>query len=117
MRSFTIFAFVLAASPAVAQEWNIRPWDGEMSREEVVDWVVGEEILFMDGGVARYGADGRYAYIYEGGRSFEGAYRIEDDGSICVDFDNGPKRCDLYVLHGERLVMIAETGRRFPVAY
>jgi hypothetical protein len=86
-----------------------------MDRDQVMERVVGTQILFMDGGVARYDLDGRYSYTYQGGRAFEGSYRVEQDGSICVDFDNGPQRCDLYVLHGERLVMIAETGRRFPV--
>ncbi len=87
-----------------------------MDRAQVIDRVVGQDVLFMDGGVATYGADGRYVYTYHSGREFAGAYNVEDDGSICVEFDNGPQRCDLYVLHGERLVMIAETGRRFPTA-
>lgn len=106
---------VSLAGPAMAVDWNIRPWDGEMAREDVMTRVVGNQILFMDGGVASYMPDGRYSYTYQGGRAFEGDYRVEADGSICVEFDNGPRRCDLYVLHGERLVMIAETGRRFPV--
>lgn len=87
-----------------------------MNREAVVERIVGGEVLFMDGGVASYGADGRYAYTYQGGREFVGNYTIEDDGSICVEFDEGQTRCDLYVLHGERLVMLSENGRRFPVA-
>jgi len=108
-------ALTVLAAPAFASDWNIRPWDAEMNRDEVVARVVGNEVLFMDGGVASYGDDGRYSYTYQGGRAFEGAYSVKDDGSICIIFDNGPDRCDLYVLHGERLVMIAETGRRFPV--
>ncbi len=116
MRYLGIIFFLATTQAALAQNWNLRPWDGEMNREEVVEWVVGEDILFMDGGVARYGTDGRYAYVYGGGRTFEGDYDIKDDGSICVEFDDGNARCDRYVLHGERLVMLSENGRRFPVA-
>ena len=114
--SRALFCLCLLAMPASASDWNIRPWDGIMDLEEVQSRLVGQEVLFMDGAVASYGADGRYVYTYDGGRKFEGNYRIEDDGSVCVDFDAGQKRCDYYVLHGDRLVLIAETGRRFPVA-
>jgi len=86
-----------------------------MNRDEVIARIKGGEVLFMDGGVASYGEDGRYAYTYEGGRAFVGNYTIEEDGSICIEFDEGQTRCDLYVLHGERLVMLSENGRRFPV--
>ena len=110
----TLFALMLTALPVTAEEWNIRPRDGRMEADEVRARIVGQEVLFMDGGVARYDADGRYAYTYQGGRAFEGDYSIDDDGVVCVDFDAGQKRCDLYVLHDQRLVMIAETGRRFP---
>jgi len=107
-------ALIFCATPAVAAEWNIRPWDEQMDITDVRARIIGQDVLFMDGGIARYDRDGRYAYTYRSGRAFEGDYRIETDGSICVDFDDGQKRCDLYVLHGDRLVMIAETGRRFP---
>ena len=110
---FFIFPFAL---PATAADWNIRPWDEIMALGEVKSRLIGQDILFMDGAVATYGADGRYVYTYQGGRTFEGDYRIKDDGSVCIDFDAGQKRCDYYVLHGDRLVLIAETGRRFPVA-
>jgi len=116
MSRFPLVLILFLASPSFAQDWNIRPWDGQMTRDQVVKRISGNEVLFMDGGVASYGLDGRYAYTYDGGRAYEGAYNIEEDGSICIDFDSGPDRCDLYVLHGERLVMIAQNGRRFPVA-
>lgn len=111
------FALAIILAPiAQAQSWNLRPWDQQMTREEVVERIVGDEVLFMDGGVASYGSDGRYAYTYEGGRAFVGDYQIEEDGAICVAFDEGQTRCDKYVLHGDRLVMLTENGRRFPVA-
>lgn len=102
------------ATAAAANAWNLRPWDAEMSRDDVHARIVGATVQFMDGGASVYSEDGSYTYTYEGGRVYPGTYRIEEDGSICIAFDNGPERCDLYVLHGDRLVMIAETGRRFP---
>ena len=108
--------FLITATPVLPADWNVRPWDEEMDVQAVTSRVVGQEILFMDGGLASYRDDGRYAYTYQGGRAFEGNYSIADDGSICVVFDSGRTRCDLYVLHGERLVMITEAGQRFPVA-
>lgn len=108
--------FLTFAIPALAAEWNIRPWDGVMTRDDVVARVVGAEIRFPDGSAARYGNDGRYVYTYHGGREFHGAYQVDGDGAICVAFDAGQRRCDLYVLHDTRLVLITEDGRRFPTA-
>lgn len=116
LRGLSGIIFLYWAGPSVSQDWNIRPWDMEMQRDELIDRVVGQDIEFMDGGLASYSRDGSYAYTYKSGRSFSGKYTINEDASVCVTFDNGPKRCDLYVLHDERLVMIAETGRRFPTA-
>lgn len=109
-------ACLLVATPGFSADWNIRPWDEIMELDEVQTRLVGQDVLFMDGSIASYGSDGRYIYTYISGRKFEGDYQIRDDGSVCIDFDEGQKRCDFYVLHGERLVLIAETGRRFPVA-
>lgn len=111
-----ILILCLGGLPAHAQDWNIRPWDAMMDRQEVQDRIRGRAILFMDGGVATYRDDGSYSYTYQGGREFTGAYQIRPDGAVCVDFDAGQTRCDLYVRHDERLVMIAETGRRFPTS-
>ncbi len=113
---FILPCLLMLAPPSLAADWNIRPWDGRMSETDVRERLIGQDVLFMDGATATYGTDGRYEYKYPGGRSFVGDYRIETDGAVCIDFDEGQKRCDLYVLHGDRLVLIAETGRRFPVA-
>jgi len=113
---FKIVALLFAhATPALATNWNIRPWDELMSRSQVVDRIVGSEIAFMDRSVASYENNGRYIYTYNGGRAFTGSYEIEEDGSVCTNFDDGQRRCDLYVLHGPNLMLIAETGRRFQV--
>lgn len=106
---------ILIGAPVAAADWNIRPWDQLMTREEVAERIVGAEVSFMDLSVASYGMDGQYVYTYHGGRAFSGVYEVVEDGSVCVDFDGGSRRCDLYVLHGDDLMLIAETGRRFRV--
>ena len=45
----------------------------------------------------------------------EGVYRIEADGSVCVDFINGFSRCDLYVRSGDRVILLDEKGDRYPL--
>ncbi len=111
--AFTLAALCLAA-PCFAQDWNVRPWDDVMDVEEIEQLLVGQKVLFRSGGSSYYGPDGRYEYAYQGGNTFEGEYALQSDGSICVDFDNGRRRCDLYVRQGNGLVLITETGRRFP---
>ena len=113
----TALAFVcLLALPAGAQEWNVRPWDTRLTLPEIRELVVGREIAFPDGAVARYGEDGSYAYVYSGGRTFEGTYEMVSDGALCVTFEGGRSRCDLYVLQGDRLMLINEAGGRFLTA-
>lgn len=77
----------------------------------------GQTITFFDDGQSRFFEDGRYTYTYanDGGTGY-GYFEIRDDSTICVDFVTGFSRCDLYVLDGAgRLVIITETGDRFPV--
>ena len=44
-----------------------------------------------------------------------GRYTISDDSTVCIDFDNGFSRCDMYVRSGEKLVLLTEDGLRFPI--
>ena len=114
MRCVLTAIALLSAAPVFAQDWNVRPWDDVMHVDEVQALLVGETVAFASGGSSYYGPDGRYKYAYKGGNTFEGDYALQSDGSICVEFDNGRRRCDLYVRQGDRLVLITETGRRFP---
>lgn len=76
----------------------------------------GQVIEFFDGSKSRYDVDGSYGYTYtDDGPVWRGRYETFDDSRVCVDFDNGSARCDLFVQDGQRLVLITADGTRFPV--
>jgi len=92
----------------------VRPWDSRISTAWAQENIVGKAITFIDGGTARYDADGTYAYVYNGGRTFMGTFRLAEQGEICVTFDEGSERCDMFVLQGDNLLLITEEGGRYP---
>lgn len=109
--------FCALAPAASAEGWALRTGDMPFAREEL-DGLPGRSFQFFDGGESLYGRDGVYSYTYSpenGGGTAWGTYRINGDGSICVDFANGASRCDLYVRNGSRVILITEKGDRFPV--
>lgn len=108
--------FVLLAVPAMAAEWNIRPWDTVLTSPQIKERVVGTPISFPDGAVARFEPDGSYSYTYRGGNRFDGTWEQGADGALCTTFENGASRCDLFVMQGETLMLINEQGGRFLTA-
>ncbi|WP_282078131.1 hypothetical protein [Epibacterium ulvae] len=109
--------FYLSAGLLHAADWQLRPGDQPFSADEL-QALPGQSLLFFDDGESFYGAGGAYAYTYgieNGSGTAWGTYRIAQDGSICVDFINGTMRCDLLVRSAGRVVVITETGDRFPV--
>jgi hypothetical protein len=114
MRAFILMSIALAA-PAVAAGWAMRDGDTPLGKADVTAFLKANEVRFYDGGQSEYGAAGAYAYIYDGGDRAEGLYRIEEDGSVCVDFVNGWSRCDLYVRNGGRVLLIDQKGDRYPL--
>jgi len=40
---------------------------------------------------------------------------IGDAGMVCVTYDSGPERCDMFVMSGDRLVLLTDSGERYPV--
>jgi len=78
--------------------------------DEVKSWVVGKEFLFRDVGIVTYKADGRYEfYGLNGGGTSRGIYRITED-RICVDFNNGYKRCDQILKDGPKYYFKSSRG-------
>ena len=105
----------LLASPAAAQE-GLRDTDEVLDRAAMEALLAGQIIEFYDGSKSRYGSGGAYGYTYtDDGPVWAGRYSLHDDSRVCVAFDNGSSRCDLFVRDGERVVLITADGLRFPV--
>lgn len=111
----TLAVLILMTLPAAAQD-GVRSADRVLSAIELRDLLAGQSIEFFDGSKSRFETDGRYAYTYtDDGPAWTGTYQLQDESLVCVDFDNGSRRCDRFVLNGERVVLIIEDGTRFPV--
>lgn len=106
---------LFAPFAAFAQD-GVRAGDTVLSQAEMSDLLSGRLVEFYDGSKSKYGTDGAYAYTYtDDGPAWTGTYTVADDSLVCVDFDNGSRRCDRFVRDGERVVLIIEDGTRFPV--
>lgn len=111
-------ALVAGSGPVWAEGWALRAGDDALTEADARALTANRTLTFYDDGQARYLADGRYAWIYSeanGGGTATGHFTVRDDGAVCVALDNGRSRCDLYVRSAGRLVLITETGGRFPV--
>ena len=100
-----------------AQDWAPRGSDTLFEQTDLDRLLRGETITFFDDGQSRFFEDGRYTYTYanNGGTGY-GYFEIRDDSTVCIEFVTGFSRCDLYVTDAaDRLVVITETGDRFPV--
>lgn len=109
--------FLLCPVVGLAEAWGLRQTDRPFDAAELAA-LPGQSFVFFDDGEAAFGANGAYSYTYSagnGGGTSWGSYRLAPDGSVCVDFVNGFSRCDLYVHSGNRVVVITETGERYPV--
>lgn len=110
-----IFALVMLAGTASAQEFAPRPNDTVLDANAMAQEVIGRSHEFFDGGVSFFSVSGTYTYTYpDGGRAY-GTYSVQDGGVVCSDFSHGFSRCDMYVHDGTRLVLITSDGARFPV--
>lgn len=111
-----ITALATPAGQAGATEWQTKEGDRLLDRDELETILRGHEVEFHDGSRASYGADGSYGYLYAGDDSAHaGRFETGEDSAVCVTFENGAARCDLYVMNGARLILITESGLRFPV--
>ena len=114
--AIVIAVVTLTAGAAPAEEWQTKEGDRLLDRDELETILRGHEVEFHDGSRASYGADGSYGYLYAGDDSAHaGRFETGEDSAVCVTFENGAARCDLYVMNGARLILITESGLRFPV--
>ena len=112
------FALALSATGsavAVAQD-GVRATDRVYAVDELLELLSDHAVEFFDGSVSRYRGDGAYSYKYtEADRPWLGIWTVPEPGRICVDFDNGSARCDMFIDDGARMVLVIADGTRFPV--
>ena len=118
-KDLTILASFLGlmASLAIAQSTGVRASDTLFSEADLDARLRGATITFFDDGASRFFEDGRYTYTYanDGGTGY-GYFEVTPNSTICISFVTGFSRCDTYVTDAQdRLVVITETGDRFPV--
>jgi hypothetical protein len=106
---------VAMASSAHAQEFVPREKDVIFDAAGLREAVVGQSHEFYDGGVSFFSISGDYSYTYAGGGTAFGTYELAEDGVVCMSFQTGASRCDMYVQGTSGLVLISEAGDRFPV--
>ena len=107
--------FALVALPAFAQQ-GVRDSDQILNAAQMADLLSDQTIEFFDGSKSHYAGDGGYSYTYtDDGPPWTGRFEVADESRVCVDFDNGSRRCDRFVRDGDRIVLITEDGVRFPV--
>jgi len=122
MRLFAVLALLAAGplmapvmTPAMAEDFAPREGEAVLSDVQMQSVVVGATHEFFDGGRSFFSISGSYSYTYPDGGVAYGSYELRDGGIVCTSFNHGFSRCDMYVLRGERLVLIDEDGTRFPV--
>jgi len=110
-----LLALILLSTPAWAQD-GIRASDQILDRAAMSDLLSGHIVEFHDGSKSSYAPDGTYGYTYtDDGPVWSGQYEVQSDSRVCVNFDNGSRRCDQFVKDGERVILVTEDGLRFPI--
>ena len=115
MRFFLIALLFYLPQTANAQNWKLRDSDTRLEPDQLTAVLVNQRIVFFDNGESKFSPDGAYSYTYDQGDSAYGRYTISDDSTVCIAFDNGFSRCDMYVRNGKKLVLLTEDGMRFPI--
>lgn len=105
----------LTMTAAQADDWATRPDDQLLTADDLADRLRGQTLTYYDDATSRFGDDGRYAYTYGEGGTWLGDYEIRNDSTACVTFVTGTTRCDLYVINNDRLIVITDSGDRFPI--
>ncbi|PYG31181.1 hypothetical protein C8N36_105241 [Pelagimonas varians] len=113
---FIVSVACLMAGPTLAQSFSTKDDDEVFDRFSLTKVLAGKIFEFYDDGQSQYYDDGRYSYTYAGGGGTAyGYWDVTESGAVCVTFLNEATRCDIYVMNGERMILIDENGNRFPV--
>ena len=109
---------LILANAATAETFPVRTTDQVLDRAAMMAAVIGATHEFFDGGRSFFSVSGSYSYTYPDGGIAYGTWTLPQDGQdgvICTAFRHGFSRCDRYVENKDRLVLITESGDRFPV--
>ena len=112
-----IALLMLAAGPVAAQDYAMRTTDVVPDAVSLSRMILDRDLVYFDNGTSRYNTDGSYAWTYSaanGGGVWPGTYTVTDN-IICIAFDSGMQRCDMFVLSGDRLTLLTVDGDRYPV--
>jgi len=116
MKFLACLSLTLVANPVLAQDWHLSDADIPLGPIGAQALTAGRTLTFPDKGESRFSVGGAYSYTYaDRGATRFGMFRIESDGSVCIEFRNGFSRCDLFVRNGGILWMLTEQGERFPI--
>lgn len=115
MRLLLLVLFMCLPLAATAQSWKLRDNDTRLDAEQLTKALVNQKIVFFDNGESVFSPDGAYTYTYDQGGTAFGRYTISDDSTVCIAYDNGFSRCDMYIRNGDKLVLLTEDGLRFPI--
>lgn len=116
MRFVLLTLFLFAFPAMVTAQSGVRTSDTQLDASQLSEQLNGQIIEFFDGSKSRYGTDGSYEYTYtDDGPVWAGQFTLSEEGRVCVDFDNGSRRCDQFVKTDGRLVLVTTDGLRFPV--
>lgn len=108
--------FILATNPVLAQDWDLRDMDIPLGLAGAQALTAGSTLTLPDDGRSKFSVGGAYSHTFaDDGVTTFGMFSIESDGRVCIDFRDGVRRCNLYVRSGGLLMMLSETGERFPV--
>ena len=109
---------ILLTAPVAAQDFALRDSDHVPSGASLSDTILDRDLEYFDGGISRYDTGGAYAWTYadnNGGGVHTGVHDIGDAGMVCVTYDSGPERCDMFVMSGDRLMLLTDSGERYPL--
>lgn len=113
-----VFIFMALASPLAAQDYAMRASDTVPSAADLSSLILDRDLEYFDGGTSRYNADGTYAWTFgenNGGETHPGTHRFGDNATLCITYETGAERCDMFVQSGERLVLLSDDGQRYPI--
>ena len=108
----TTIAFISTSS---AFDWNIKDNDERITGSQLKKLVFGKTVVFTeDGSKEVYKKNKKYIYVDAKGKAYPPInYKFFKDGSRCMYFNNGNRRCDMYVKRQGRLYLINTNGRSF----